>query len=315
MISVMRDTLVYMEFSVTASCTQVPVLAVGLTPPDSPLNVMVGSWPRSIGICSDGKLLVGSEWYRLGSEAQPCPPLLPGSTVGMLLRLGRRDAHAHVHDRGCEHERERQRRGGPETERETEVAEETGAGGGFAFSLTVNINGVVTEIPQGALFGAFADDLAVQAPLYPTVSLLSSETRVWCRFCEADIVYRTREEIGAPPDERIYCLDGSLLIDVDKRDTATSRAEACSQPGPVPCPDPSPCPSPRGGGLRGMREQRQGAAQELESAAAPGPAAAATAAATEDGKEAPENDLVPSNCSARSPSSEPEVHVPLDAGR
>ena len=33
------------------------------------------------------------------------------------------------------------------------------------------------------------------------------------RFCEADIVYRSRSTIGAPPGVRVYCLDGSLLMD------------------------------------------------------------------------------------------------------
>jgi hypothetical protein len=36
---------------------------------------------------------------------------------------------------------------------------------------------------------------------------------VWCRFCEADIVYRSRSTVGAPPGVRVYCLDGSLLLD------------------------------------------------------------------------------------------------------
>jgi hypothetical protein len=170
MIPVMRDAYVYMEFSVTASCTQIPVLAVGVSPQDSPLNVMVGSWPRSVGICSDGKLLVGSEWYKVGTDSEPCPPLLPGSTVGMLLRTGK--SHRDNMD------------GVPETETEHEISKNVQMDGGFTFSLTVNINGVVREIPQGALFDAFADDLTAQTQLFPTVSLLSSETRVWCRFCE-----------------------------------------------------------------------------------------------------------------------------------
>jgi hypothetical protein len=54
--------------------------------------------------------------------------------------------------------------------------------------------------------------VATNTPLYPTVSLFSDETRVWCRFCEADVVYRSRAAIGAPPGVRVYCLDGTLLL-------------------------------------------------------------------------------------------------------
>jgi hypothetical protein len=43
--------------------------------------------------------------------------------------------------------------------------------------------------------------------------LLPEDTRVWCRFCEADVIYKLRETIGAPPGVRVYCLDGTLLID------------------------------------------------------------------------------------------------------
>lgn len=51
------------------------------------------------------------------------------------------------------------------------------------------------------------------ARLFPTVSLLSENTRVWCRFCEADIVTRSRCNIGAPPGTKVYCLDGSVLLE------------------------------------------------------------------------------------------------------
>lgn len=54
--------------------------------------------------------------------------------------------------------------------------------------------------------------VSTNTPLYPTVSLFSEETRVWCRFCEADVIYRSRAQIGAPPNVRVYCLDGTLLL-------------------------------------------------------------------------------------------------------
>jgi hypothetical protein len=48
--------------------------------------------------------------------------------------------------------------------------------------------------------------------LYPTVSLRSSDTRVYCRFSEGDMLQRTRSSIGAPRGCRVYCLDGTLLL-------------------------------------------------------------------------------------------------------
>jgi hypothetical protein len=78
----------------------------------------------------------------------------------------------------------------------------------------LNVNGVPAHFPSQAINLA-SDIAALNAPLYPTVSLLSEDTRVWCRFCEADIVYRSRYAIGAPPHAKVYCLDGSLLLDED----------------------------------------------------------------------------------------------------
>ncbi|RYG60636.1 hypothetical protein EON64_19155, partial [archaeon] len=62
MMAIRPNTYVYFELSVTVSSSQVPTLGIGLAPPDCPLNVMVGSWPRSLGLYTDGQLLVGSHW-------------------------------------------------------------------------------------------------------------------------------------------------------------------------------------------------------------------------------------------------------------
>jgi hypothetical protein len=75
-----------------------------------------------------------------------------------------------------------------------------------------NINGHQSKYTSNAL-DSVSDIDSLKAPLYPTVSLLSEDTRVWCRFCEADIVFRDRAVIGAPKGSRVYCLDGSLLFD------------------------------------------------------------------------------------------------------
>ena len=75
-----------------------------------------------------------------------------------------------------------------------------------------NINGQQIKYSSNAL-DTVSDIDSLKAPLYPTVSILSEDTRVWCRFCEADIVYRDRAVVGAPKGVRVYCLDGSLLLD------------------------------------------------------------------------------------------------------
>lgn len=184
MVAVRPNTFVYFEFSVMVSSAAEPVLAVGLSPPDCPLNVMVGQWQRSIGVCSDGNLFIGRHWL-------PCPTISASSTVGMLVHLP-----------------------GPvkETTAPPELTapqEESAAG----IVCNFNVNGVPMVFPAAAMAEPLKELTLLNAPLYPTVSLLSEETRVYCRFCEADIIYRSRESIGAPKGVRVYGLDGSLVLD------------------------------------------------------------------------------------------------------
>ncbi|CAN0025457.1 unnamed protein product, partial [Choristocarpus tenellus] len=51
--------------------------------------------------------------------------------------------------------------------------------------------------------------------LFPTITLHSPGTQVFCRFCAADMLYCTREGVGAPPRVPIYALDGSLILDAE----------------------------------------------------------------------------------------------------
>jgi hypothetical protein len=44
MVSVPQNRYVYLEFSITAANETTPSIAIGLSPPDCPLNVTVGSW-------------------------------------------------------------------------------------------------------------------------------------------------------------------------------------------------------------------------------------------------------------------------------
>ena len=80
------------------------------------------------------------------------------------------------------------------------------------FVLRFSVNGRSTPLGPQAVEAACAVAANSDAPLFPTISLMSQDTRVWCRFCEADIVYRSRAALGAPPGVRVYCLDGSLLL-------------------------------------------------------------------------------------------------------
>ena len=79
------NTLVYLEFSITTSGTQIPSISVGLGPPDAPLNVMVGSWPCSVGLYSDGQLLIDSRWFQ--SVSNNDGSLNAGTTVGFLIYI------------------------------------------------------------------------------------------------------------------------------------------------------------------------------------------------------------------------------------
>ena len=81
-VPILRNCWVYLEFSITVSGSQVPSVSVGLVAPDTPLNVMVGSWENSLGLNSDGQLLAGSRWF---PSDDTVTMLLPGTTVGMLV--------------------------------------------------------------------------------------------------------------------------------------------------------------------------------------------------------------------------------------
>eukprot|EP01038_Epipyxis_sp_PR26KG_P006191 gene6191-8527_t len=206
MMPIRVNNYVYMEFSVTVSNDQIPTLGIGLTPPDCPLNVMVGSWQRSVGIYSDGQLLVGSHWYSSLSGAK----LHAGSTIGMLVYIPSNDK---------QYESEA-------SNDDNIIMQENKSENGNIFNsndsngsilsksviLRINIDGVLVK--YGANVAESINDLcSFNAVQYPTVSIFSENTRVWCRLCAADIVYRSRESIGAPNNSRIYCLDGSLLLD------------------------------------------------------------------------------------------------------
>jgi hypothetical protein len=53
----------------------------------------------------------------------------------------------------------------------------------------------------------------LEEDLYPTLTLHSPATKVWCRFCAQDILANSRESIGAPEGATIYAVDGSVIFD------------------------------------------------------------------------------------------------------
>ena len=82
MIPVPTNRYVYMEFSIQATSSAHPSVALGLSPPDCPLNVAVGSWANSIGLFSDSHLTVASRWFEVPT---PAHKINTGNTVGMLV--------------------------------------------------------------------------------------------------------------------------------------------------------------------------------------------------------------------------------------
>lgn len=187
MIPIRRDVYTYFEFSITSSHEKVPMVSVGISPQECPLNVMVGSWNSSLGLYTDGQLLAESKWYQSSKYQLNVDA---GITVGVLVYIPSQNN---------------------QTSHQTAA---TSASNGLMARVQYNINGYATDydIPT-AILNKLQE---CSSDIYPTISVLSEGTRVWCRFCEADIVYRSRRSIKAPPFVNVYCLDGSkLLSDVD----------------------------------------------------------------------------------------------------
>jgi hypothetical protein len=293
MVPVRPNAYVYFEFSVMVSSAKTPTLGIGLSPQDCPMNVMVGSWPKSQGLYNDGQMLIGSHWYQSTNGKR----IEAGSTVGMLVYIPSSTAplpgdlsHApalltrndhgnstilevsgeHTADNSMcnstnqinasflgsimqgfsrsnsldpdesyglalsdnsssgESSKKASRQNSPEKSKgkHAEADEAVAAGGDgkgetgkfeeepagqrkMLFHFTVNGEPILYPVEASQ---CLQEIVASNTPLYPTVSLFSEETRVWCRFCEADVVYRSRAAIGAPPGVRVYCLDGTLLL-------------------------------------------------------------------------------------------------------
>jgi hypothetical protein len=201
MIPIRRGAYTYFEFSITASHEAVPMVSVGIAPQVCPLNVMVGTWATSIGLYTDGQVLVESKWYRSSKQLS----LDAGVTVGLLVYLPTRDQTSNAAAAGMGFR-----------SHSHPILPDNSAGlphpffGGHSSFIQYNVNGTPMDLEIPSSFLKKLDDCS--SDIYPTISVLSEGTRVWCRFSEADIVYRSRRALRAPPIVKIYCLDGSRLL-------------------------------------------------------------------------------------------------------
>jgi hypothetical protein len=238
MVPLQTNVHVYYEFSITVSNHQIPSIVLGFAPDDCPRNMMIGSWPYGLGINTDGHLLIGSYWI------PPLTPMtiLPGSTVGFLIYLPSFPLHDNknksnnivleidqtdkdpipLSNKHLINQDKVQLDFHHQTmmmdDNQTTLVNETVSNCQREkhFSICINVDGIVIQYSENEYFSALAEEMkSNHKALYPAVSLLSENTRVWCRFCEADIVYREPQLIGVKPHTRVYCADGSILLHGD----------------------------------------------------------------------------------------------------
>eukprot|EP00557_Chaetoceros_sp_GSL56_P002119 CAMPEP_0176498136 /NCGR_PEP_ID=MMETSP0200_2-20121128/12139_1 /TAXON_ID=947934 /ORGANISM="Chaetoceros sp., Strain GSL56" /LENGTH=870 /DNA_ID=CAMNT_0017896281 /DNA_START=269 /DNA_END=2881 /DNA_ORIENTATION=- len=192
MIPILRNSFVYFEMSVSTPPLLSMVLhhaslSIGLSTLEMPLNALVGAWKGSVGLCSTGQILAGSQW---------CSPLNPktyGSncTIGCLVYL------------------------------DDDSAFETWDGLMVVANVVFNVDGHII-LPRASSRTEDIDErlspvLPIFVPrdeeLFPTLTLHSSQTEVMCRFCSEDIIAKSRAEIGAPNGAVVFAIDGSVLFD------------------------------------------------------------------------------------------------------
>lgn len=80
-------------------------------------------------------------------------------------------------------------------------------------SISFNVNGCVIPMPMLAQYDISDVSWDYSEDVFPVLSLQADNIAIWAGFSVDDVKYRSREEIGAPHGEVIYCLDGSVLID------------------------------------------------------------------------------------------------------
>jgi len=208
MIPVLRNSFVYFEMTVSTPPLLSMILhhaslSIGLSTLEMPLNALVGAWKGSVGICSTGQILAGSEW------CSPINPKTYGSncTIGCLVYL------------------------------DDDSAFETWDGVMVTANIVFNVDGHVIIPSSATQAGLLPTDNALDSStsgdgdcqyspvlssfvpreeeLFPTLTLHSSQTEVLCRFCAEDMLAASRSTVGAPSGVTVYAIDGSVLFDED----------------------------------------------------------------------------------------------------
>jgi len=208
MVPVLRNCFVYFEMTVLGQSaggfipqTSMTMLSFGLSTKEMPLNTLVGVWKGSVGLCKTGQILISG-------QTSPEPTISPfgdRGTIGCLVCL------------------------------DDSSAFETWDGVMITATVTFNINGRIVsphvprlpssgldqyppksipDVPIGIAAPSFTLPLLVPAEeeLYPTLTLHSPGTSVMSRFSAGDILAKSREDIGAPPNVTVYTVDGSLVF-------------------------------------------------------------------------------------------------------
>ena len=141
------------------------------------LYLQVGTYPLSLAVTSNGTVLSCFGDSEESTAKSECEILKPTDTIGFLIYIP------------------------------------SPSDGETSAFLRININGKLVALTNDVM-AAFTDHTSELAslPLFPTVSLSTDDAKIWCRFSEGDIVSRFRSRMGAPPDARVYCLDGTLLL-------------------------------------------------------------------------------------------------------
>jgi hypothetical protein len=228
--------------SVTANDSVVASLSVGLSTPEMPVNTLVGTWSHSIGLCSTGQVLLSSRWYS-------CPPgygaFGVGSTIGVLVFLDGANAFQSwdgelvnakvtfsvdgrpvdmgVQQQPQQHIQQQQQLTNTATITTANTAVSasnstaSGANGGLNTRQQQQQQQTAVSTMQSSFGGVSSiSPCAVALPkdgdLFPTLTLHSPNTQVFCRFCSADLICATRQAIGAPPNVPVYALDGSIVL-------------------------------------------------------------------------------------------------------
>lgn len=238
-VPVWSDIHVYIEFAITKQSSnddsQGPLeLCVGLMPHDQESGTMVGHGLKSVGLRSDGHVLINGCLYGTSLTDFQTPvgrkhkvPIVinTASTVGMLVCLpnsnrsrdtnSQRSVHSAVGTTGRNFFSEMK-----DLNSDASISAVTDSERDYVdseFLVSFNVNGMPVHLSTAGsnALRAWFDGLN-GAEMYPSVSLLTKNTGAWCRFCESDVRFRLRSLIGAPEGVPVYCLDGSLLISTEQ---------------------------------------------------------------------------------------------------